>query len=145
LQLKESIKNKDGVYDIWKISFFENQKAEADPHYEIKLSKNYFIIGFHIQRPEWFEKVDGNKDELWKFLEEEIQKFKSTKQIKERLKEAVRTPNYPIFFDMYFGKEESAEDICDYMEQFIALTYKGITKYIGKKEKPITLDFGYRS
>ena len=44
---------------------------------------------------------------------------------------------------MYFSKKESAEDICDYMEQFIALTYKGITKYIGKITKPITLDFGY--
>ena len=62
---------------------------------------------------------------------------------KKRLTKAVRTKNYPIFFDMYFSKKESAEDICDYMEQFIALTYKGITKYIGKITKPITLDFGY--
>jgi hypothetical protein len=145
LQLKKSTKNEDGVYEIRIISFLETCQAEADPHYETRRGKDFFSIGFHIQRPEWFEQGNGDRDKLWNFLDEETKNFKASKQIKEKSTEPTITKNYPIFFDIYFSIDETAEDICDYIEQFIVFTYKGIAKYIGKNINSIALDFGYRS
>jgi len=128
---------------IW-IQFFKHLGAMKDPHYEMKEKKSYFSLGFHIEQPGWFVHSIEKKDKLWKFLDEETENFKHKKQIKPKLTHSAAGGDFPIFFDMYFNLNETADNLCDYLEQFIALTYNEIAKYIGKKENPLTLDFGYR-
>jgi len=127
------------------IPFFKDRKDISNTHYEIKIKKNYFTIGFHIKSLKLPNSSSGDKDKLCKFLERKIEIFKFDKadKIKKILLEPVRNESHSVFFDIQFKTDETTEVICDYMEQFIALTYKGIAKYIGKNEKTITLNFGY--
>jgi hypothetical protein len=135
-----SLKLKEISDDMTKLPFFEKPYLN-EAHYEIKIKTNFFSLGFHIEREKWFER-NGNKDNLSKFLDKEIKNFISDK---ETIKILIGSRTYPIFFDIRFKLNKTAEDICDYLEEFIALTYRGIKEHIGKEnETPITLDFDSR-